>query len=308
MKKTKKAAVQYAVPEGYYLPVDKKALNKKWISTDIWLFLMLILCLFLVYNVVLSTTQALGTSPSASFQQLQPYDKSEIRFQEETQTVDAAYYQVTLPADYEQTQESALSTIFQKQKDGLEYRVIFQKGRDVFSQEDFEADFNAEQKEKAEQIFVDILGYNPFSSHYASFKAPYDIHFRDFFPLSKERFYFCNILLMQKMVTSAGLKEIYALDTSTYCGFMQIMETTQENYVSVSLQLYEKTDLNICYQVVLRLPEQALEEAFAIVNSLEFLPNTDTLAQEFEAQRTAEEKAEAEEEQQNASLPNESAN
>lgn len=309
MKKQKAPVLPYPIPEGYYIPTDKKTQKKKGkklilMAVSILLVSILLIEIFAPTLLrIIKLKMLLQGHENAVSMHITPYDKGDIVLPGETKTLEVGPFRFNVPKGTEEIRakdseerEPSVAGFRYKENDIMQFGITVDKINHNMARDNdvnfldmlpTEKDFSL-NKAFFFNAFEETLGYNPFSSWYLHRKSMFDLDDTTINWFDKSSIVAHTMVLFQKVMFLDNTEIVYQIETPDYIEFIEIHHLYDSTSKMVQINLYSKADLDTQYSCTIGYNgESSYAEnlVFGLINSLELLPNakekTDKFTEEY---------------------------
>ncbi len=209
---------------------------------------------------------------------LEQYPHSDLEFESDVYTVTHGKLRLNLPLDCKLNKEASLEdstdngfatyTTDLEEKKALS--VMIDSQPIDFSNNNIEG--YAELIDTLRDTAIKEFGVS-LDNHYNLTKAMWQMNSLEdninYFSRNEVALY--RFMLVMKMTMSSGVNNYYEINTPSYCGFVSVRNIGDSDSTIVNLDAFSYENLNESYQITVFVRNGNINDAFKIINSVEFV-------------------------------------
>lgn len=317
MKKKSSPVMPYVIPEGYYLPIDA-ATKKKRGRPFIFLAIAAFLAGLLFWSTFIGVTFHLFKGAALKIyqsefsyvtRQAEPYTHGDAVLLEKNSIVDAGPFRLCLPKNGMEMSEDEDRFYYDYTDPSGEIHIASDKMLLVYNEADWRDYmwgnpflYSEAKMDALIANYNKLFGFNPLENLYNYDRALYTVDYEKLncqsFDESMARSYF----LLEKWLCCDPYDAVYALNTDTYRGFVQVLHT--EDGIELFLEAYAHDVPEEQYNIYITCTGDYTEDAYAILNAAELRPDAQKIAYDYydAYQRSQETPTDSEDPSQNIAV------
>lgn len=209
---------------------------------------------------------------------LEQYSHSDLEFESDVYTVTHGKLRLNLPLDCKLNKEASLedstdngfATYTTDLEEEKALSVMIDSQPIDFSNNNIEG--YAELIDTLRDTAIKEFGVS-LDNHYNLTKAMWQMNSLEdninYFSRNEVALY--RFMLVMKMTMSSGVNNYYEINTPSYCGFISVRNIGDSDSTIVNLDVFSYENLNESYQITVFVRNGNINDAFKIINSVEFV-------------------------------------